>query len=121
MMELVRYEAARRALAEAHRVDEVKDIRDKAIAMKEYAKQAKDDELIQYVTEIRLRAERKAGELLIEMRESGERFNNTDIQYLSKKQKLQLPPKTKLADFCINRSQSSRWQKLATIPELEFD
>ncbi len=66
---LVRYQAMCKAIADCHSVDEVKGLRDKAKALEVYAQQAQNFEAERKACEIRIRAERRAGELLREMKE----------------------------------------------------
>lgn len=107
---LVRYEQARTALAAAHRIDEVKDIRDKAEALRAYARQAGDIEMFNWAAEIKLRAERRAGEMLSDMAERGERA-------LSGKESHRETLKT----LGLAKNESHRWQRAAAVPEPEFE
>jgi hypothetical protein len=115
---LVKYNAARTALAEAHAVDEVKDIRDKAEAMAAYARQAHDTEMIAWVTEIKVRAERRAGELLAEMGMNRGAAGTGSNQHQVRSHDVTAP---KLSDLGITKNESSRWQKLAAVPADKFE
>lgn len=109
---LAKYDAARYALSVAVEVDEVKDIRDKAAAMAAYARQAQDKELLQWATEIKVRAERRAGQMLAEMelKPGVKSIGNVAVPI----------PQT-LAEIGISKNQSSRWQKLAAVSNEKFE
>lgn len=109
MSELVHYDHMCRAIDAAYEVDEVKDIRDKAVAFEAYARQAKNTEAERRACEIRLRAERKAGQLLTTMDRAG------------RGKPAKTSDATTLNDLGISRDQSSRWQQLANVPEEEFE
>jgi hypothetical protein len=117
---LEKYEAAKLALAEAHRADEAKQIRDKAIALAAYAKQAKDRDMVMMATEIKLRAERRCGELLIEAKETGQRQTPGGDRKSSSSlhEDDRLPT---LVDLRITPDQSSQWQQLAKLDGRIFE
>lgn len=109
-MQLIRYEAARQAIAEYKTVDEVKDFRDKALAIEAYAKQANDYELERDAAIARVRAERRCGELLAEMEKAtGARGTGSNqYQQAEVRSSAATAPKT-LSDLGITKDQSSKW------------
>lgn len=103
---------ARRLLASTTDLSEVKAIRDKAEAVRKYRQVSGESMKAQnHAAEIRLMAERRAGELLTVMEKSqGGRPTKTSstVSVVS------------LADMGVSHKQSSRWQTLARVPEHLF-
>jgi hypothetical protein len=80
--------------------------------------EAKDTDLITRATDIRMRAERRAGELLREMAERKERDSGRGNRNPVLKSQAAIP---KLADLGVTKTQSSRWQNLAALPAATFE
>ena len=125
MPALIKYEAACRALAEAKSTDEVKDVRDKAEAIRLYGRQAKNKQLEIDATEIRIRAERRLGQMLSEQKESGGFAKGSQGRFKTisptggSEEEPPVPPT--LAEVGISKKLSSRAQKIAAVPEAEFE
>jgi len=116
---IVHFSTAYQELMLARDVDEVKAVRDKAAALQLYARQQGESlEMQNAIAEIKLRAERRAGELLAEMeRAQGNRSDLTSFQ-----------PGTKFSEYTnaienagIARITAHRWQEIASIPEEKFE
>lgn len=114
-MQLIRYEAARQALAECKAVDEVKDIRDKAVAMQAYARQAKDTELMQNAAEIKVRAERALGEMIRQQKDT------VGLAKPGPKSVDDVNRIPRLVDVGITKELSTRSQQLAAMPAEHFE
>lgn len=120
--QLIKYEAACRALAECKAVDEVKALADKAAAMQAYARMAKDKSLELDASDIRIRAERRLGEMLAAQKEAGGLKPAATLKrgpVLVGNEDGKQP--AKLADAGISYDLSSRAQKLAAVPASEFE
>ena len=122
---LARLELACQLLAEARSLDEVKAIADMAEAARVYARQARLGlEAQNDAAEVRLRAERRAGELLAQLElDAGGRPRSAK----DRRSENLLPPVTgfsppvRLDDLHITRRQSSQWQQMARVPEPVFE
>ena len=116
---LVRYDAACRAVAEAKTIDEAKEIRDRAMALKAYARQAKNKDLEADVVEIRLRAERRVGELMGAQRETvGLAPPGRPKEIGSGENPIIRPPT--LSEVGIDKALAHRGQILARLDDNEF-
>jgi len=101
------------AIAECHSVDEVAQLRNQAEAYRYALRQAKESpEVIRKAEEIKLRAERRAGELLKETpkQKPGEYKRSHAVTVTPT-----------LAEIGITKNQSSKWQKIASITEEKFE
>jgi hypothetical protein len=113
-----KYERMRRALAECRRVDEAKDIHDKAEALRAYARQRHDLELEIMVAEIKLRAYRRIGEISAELEKAPHGPGRGNKRHPAGGTSFK---RDTLKRAGISRSSAHRAERLARIKQKEFD
>ena len=118
---LTHYDAACKALAEAVAVDEVQDIRAKAEAVRAYAKQAKNRQMEVDAAEIRIRAERRLGELMAAQGETvGKATGAREPGTARGTTRVESKPAS-LAEAGIDKNLAHRARTYAAVPEDQFE
>lgn len=119
MTSLSRYDTARAALAEAKTLDDVKEIHDKAEAMRVYARLAHDTQMEQDAAELRMRAKRRFGEMAAELKERGHlRTGPRPDRAIGAGEE---PIPFTLADLGVTKKFSSQAQKTSGIAAQAFE
>lgn len=112
---LIKIDEARRALAEATSVVAVKDVRDRAMVIERYLRQKEGaGEAAVTAAELKLRAERRLGELL---KADGERRGGQSKLHDGTSR----PGGAKPLPDGITKTQSHRFQKVAAVPAPVFE
>ena len=119
MMELIKYDAACSAIAEAKSVDELKGIHDASKAMAAAARIAKNRDAEAGMMEIRFRAERRIGQLMAMQKAAGKMANGGDAMKARVAVGPELLPPT-LAEVGIDKHLADRARKYAAIKDQEF-
>ena len=115
--QLIQLDEARKALAKIASVDEAKQIRDKAEALRNYAKQqALGLESQNKAAEIKIRAERRAGELLEKIERTPPKSRNS--RHAGGKSETYSDT---IKSAGIPETSARRWQKEASVPEPIFE
>jgi len=126
LTELVKYEAACLAIAEALAVDEVQNIRDEWKAIEAASRIMKNLDLELRAMQIRFRAERRLGELVIKQRETvglnrGGRPRKAEEGAAETDSGAELVSVPTLREAGIQPKESMRAQRLARLPAEEFE
>ncbi len=118
--ELALLSKAQKALAQASTLDEVKDLRDQATAVKAYARKAKlGQHLVVEAATIRIRAERRLGEMLQATELANAAPGN---QHTAGADDAEVTNgKLTLRDLGLTKSESSRSQQIAALPDTVFE
>lgn len=113
------------AIAECSRVDEAKDIRDKALALEAYYRQARNLDAEREAANVRLRAERRVGELLKDLEratpQTARTIGEAQIVSAGVTRSAPTPYAAALAEQGMSRQAAHRFQALADIPQAEFE
>jgi hypothetical protein len=116
--QLVKYDAACKAVAEAKSVDEAKDIHDKAVLWEVYARQAKNKDLEADAKAIRMRAIRKLDELRRAQKETV--GLNTGAKGIGKKG-VRVTEKPTLASQGIDKNLAHKGRVLGAMSDEKFE
>jgi hypothetical protein len=112
---ILRYDTACRAVAEAKTLDEVRDWEDKAAAVREYTRRVGNRSLELDAIEIRERARRRRGELLLALKAEGKLLHGGSRSAVEDLGNLSLE------ELGLSKNESSRDQAIAALSNDSFE